>query len=172
MKRLLIFCTVLMCFSIAALANQPTPSFPFEPVTTTSYAFSPTAELLPAPLSIIPASEKSPFVAGLLSFFVPGAGQWYAGNFGRGLIFFGSATAFSVISYITYDASPTISLVSSVALTGVWIWSIFDARKMAKRTRIAIGDGIYLDFEPSIQSMYTFNNRQNCNYGMTLSLKF
>jgi TM2 domain-containing membrane protein YozV len=68
-------------------------------------------------------------IATTLSFFIPGAGQFYNGNPGNGAIML-SAYVLSLFLLI-------VPLFGPVLIFGVWIWSITDAYKVAKRSSLA-----------------------------------
>ncbi len=76
------------------------------------------------------AQNKNPFVAILISFFVPAGGQLYNGDFKKmGAIWFGYIICF-LISFTGVGAPPAFVL----ALI-IWAWAIFDAYSVAKREK-------------------------------------
>jgi len=63
--------------------------------------------------------KKDPFLAGVLSFIIVGAGQMYCGEIGRGIAFlFGG-----IVGYILFVVPGII----------IHIWAIIDANSLAKR---------------------------------------
>lgn len=69
------------------------------------------------PYPLYPWVRKSPGLAAVLSFFIPGLGQVYCGRLGRGALFF-------LGSFL---------LVPIVIGFGIWIWNIVDAHSLAQR---------------------------------------
>lgn len=66
--------------------------------------------------------KKNPGVAAVLSFFVPGLGQIYNGELGKGI----TIVIFTVISWFL-----TCIYVGFVTLIILWIWAIYDAYNTA-----------------------------------------
>jgi len=171
MKRIFLICILLIVTSISVSAIEPVTTIQFKSFTNKVYAAYPETEKAPTPLAILPAKGKNPFLAGMFSLIIPGIGQWYAGDFTKGLSIFAATGVLGVLSYLTLLGSPEVAIILFTAGCSLWIWSVVDAIKIANRTKINIADGIYLDFKPSIQPVYTFNNYNNL-YGMKLSLNF
>jgi len=71
-------------------------------------------------------NKKDKTLAGILSFLVPGLGQLYAGNVGRGVIWFLGYYAFFGICLAI---SPFMLIFALFAM----IWCIGDAVEMAKK---------------------------------------
>ncbi|WNY26669.1 hypothetical protein MsAm2_04410 [Methanolapillus ohkumae] len=76
----------------------------------------------------------SQILAAIFSFFIPGLGQFYAGNFLRGAMIF---IGFIILGAIA--AGSVLSVVGSLVggLIGIfmfllWLWNIFDAYQLAK----------------------------------------
>jgi uncharacterized membrane protein len=46
------------------------------------------------------SSDSSPLIAALLSFFIPGVGQYYAGDSNRGLVVFGITFIYYALSFV------------------------------------------------------------------------
>jgi TM2 domain-containing membrane protein YozV len=67
---------------------------------------------------------KNPGIATVLSFFIPGAGQIYNGQIGKGIVFFGAAIVSYWLCFI---------LIGFVLAPIVWIYAMVDANKTAKR---------------------------------------
>ena len=64
-------------------------------------------------------------LAVVLSFFIPGLGQFYAGHFLRGLLVFISTLVLAGISFMTV----IVGIISLI----FWIWNMFDAYQLAGR---------------------------------------
>jgi len=70
----------------------------------------------------------SPILAAILSFFIPGLGQFYAGHFLRGVGVF-------VISLIlgAVGIFGSITLILPLVAFIFWIWNIYDAYQLAAK---------------------------------------
>ena len=66
--------------------------------------------------------SKDPILAGILSLLIPGVGQIYCREWGRGTLFLGGAILVALMT-------PPIGALLSFA---IWIWSIVDAYRIAK----------------------------------------
>ncbi len=94
-----------------------------------------------------PATQKNPTLAGILSGLVPGLGQFYCRQWGRGAGFligalavdggFGvsSGTLDLLQSFGSPVSSDTVTklLIGSVLFLAIAVWSIVDAVRTAKR---------------------------------------
>lgn len=94
---------------------------------------------------------KSPFLAGMLSLYIPGAGSFYAGNYRHGLVHFlvsnGSlglaivdlgkcVHTFAPPQRVTCTGGNDVGVITGwIVFFGNDIWSIFTAVSDAKRTR-------------------------------------
>jgi TM2 domain-containing membrane protein YozV len=67
----------------------------------------------------------SPFVAAILSFFIPGLGQFYTGQLTKAILLFIAAVIFGLLSTI---------LIGIPFYIIVWIYSMVDAYNAADRT--------------------------------------
>ncbi len=67
---------------------------------------------------------KNPALAAILSFLINGLGQVYNGQIGKGILIF-------VIQIV--NALLTTVIIGFVTLPIVWIWSIYDAYKVAQK---------------------------------------
>jgi TM2 domain-containing membrane protein YozV len=67
--------------------------------------------------------NKSPGVALLLSFFVPGVGQFYNGDTKRGLLMFGIL----LVSWFLAAAGG----IGFIGVFGVWVWGMINAYQVA-----------------------------------------
>jgi TM2 domain-containing membrane protein YozV len=72
------------------------------------------------------ALNKNPTVAVILSFLLSGLGQLYNGDFKKFFLVWGVCIVVILIAVATGG-------VASFLLLGVWIWSMFDAYKVASR---------------------------------------
>ena len=70
------------------------------------------------------SEKKSEGIAAVLSFIIPGLGQIYNGQIGRGILFIILAIIFAVM---------IIVLIGLILYPLFWIWTIYDAYKTAKR---------------------------------------
>jgi signal peptidase I len=88
--------------------------------------------------------RRRPWLAGLLSLFMPGLGQVYCGRFARGMVF---ALVFTIVipalfALLAYASASLqnhyvlLMLPISVLLLLVWFLSIIDAVRLAKRTEL------------------------------------
>ncbi len=75
------------------------------------------------PQTVYVRNEKSAGLAAVLSFFIPGLGQIYNGQFGKAILFF----VFSVISCILI-----LAVIGFITTPILWIWNIVDAYKSAE----------------------------------------
>lgn len=96
-----------------------------------------------------------PTIAGVTSLLFPGLGQVVAGETGRGLLFFGGTIVSTVITLGSITRESVTELESGSSRTvefgsgayigffaslGIWVWSIFDAVKVAKVNNLAYRD--------------------------------
>lgn len=121
------------------------------------------------------SSRKSPFAAGLLSFFIPGAGQLYATDFQTGWGY----VAWSLLGYPALVGTCFLfgyefGAVMSIVLSGVQFWvcidSIIDAVNLAKKVNLEngylsmkINDKVSLGVRPEL----SYNNIMQQNGGMS-----
>jgi len=100
-------------------------------------------------------SRRSPWLAALLSFIMPGVGQIYCGSLLRGLIFglvYGLAipVAFGLLGYFGPVPTVVFGLLAVAATFGVVVAAAIDASRLAARTRRDYelkpcnGPGVYL----------------------------
>ncbi len=101
----------------------------------------------PIPESVAP--RKNPLLAGCLSGFLPGLGQFYNGESGKGTIQMGMALGGLSVALIgvlasavetwndwgtdSTDAPETIVGVGGVLFISAWVWSVIDAPSSAKK---------------------------------------
>jgi len=67
----------------------------------------------------------SPFIAVVLSFFIPGLGQFYTGQLMKAILLFLAAVVFGALSTI---------LIGIPFYLIIWIYSMFDAYNAAKES--------------------------------------
>jgi len=133
--------------------------------------------------------EKSPFLAGFLSFLIPGVGQFYNGDVGAGFLHLGCNIIFNsmwmsaVNSRSDYYYGDTFVEVDNgkilIGLFGaltVNIVSIVHAVDGAKKVNTArgyrLGDNTYLKIQPTIIPQNNLLTGVDYAYGMNLSLSF
>ena len=81
--------------------------------------------------------RRRPWIAGLLSLISPGVGHIYCGRFGKGLVlFFVDAVALpGMLGVLPMALGYRIGWGASLlAGAGIWVYSILDARRIARRT--------------------------------------
>lgn len=76
-------------------------------------------------LKLIPYYMASPFVAAVLSFFIPGLGQFYTGQLTKAILLFIAAVIFGILSWF---------LIGIPFYIIVWIYSMVDAYNAAKES--------------------------------------
>ena len=105
------------------------------------------------------AAAKDPAVARLLG-IIPGAGHMYAGEVGRGFLYFsGTLGIFVSGGYLTLSMAfsdqnhqPEVAWVgwgTIIATGGLWVWSIIDAGRAARRTNAKRARSTSLLLEPT-----------------------
>jgi TM2 domain-containing membrane protein YozV len=70
---------------------------------------------------------KSPILAFSLSLFTPGAGQFYNGQVGKGLLQFGVTIPCAVIAILNADDPTNFSAIASGIAGTAYLWSVIDA---------------------------------------------
>ena len=126
------------------------------------------------------AELKSPGLAWALSFFIPGAGQMYNGQVGKGVaMLVGSAVCLGVGAAIGEGGAVTI--IGLVGHVGIWAWSQIDAYNTAKKINLGsgmlslnFGDGTLLTLRPdvSVVNVPVASGRPVLASGLNLSLSF
>ena len=92
----------------------------------------------PQPAPVKPEIRNPP-AAVILSFLFTGWGQWYNGQTWEGLKFFGAFVATYILLFVCAVVAPRQPLailgviVMVVALLAVWVYSMYDAYKVAER---------------------------------------
>ena len=101
-------------------------------------------------------SRKSPWVAGGLSFVIPGTGQFYNGQWVKGGLMLGGA-AVSVGLMLDWAICNDHSndcpqgAIGAVGYFGIWLWSIIDASRTSKAINRRIDGGqVALEIGPQL----------------------
>lgn len=104
------------------------------------------------------AQEKSPGLAFLLSFLVPGLGQFYNGQYGKGAGMLAGSVVGGVLVSQTWvdcwedDVDCGEWTAGAVLLVGSWVWSMIDAPVSARAiNRRAGAGGMALDIGPRFE---------------------
>jgi hypothetical protein len=130
--------------------------------------------------------EKSPFLAGFLSFLIPGVGQFYNGDIGGGFLFLGCNIGCNLIWMNSYESDYygnvsvnselfTVGLISALIINVCSIVSASQgAHKVNKARGFELGHNIYLKTEPTLLKIDDFAQQSfnNSAYGMSVSLTF
>ena len=128
-------------------------------------------------------SKKSPFLAGFLSFLIPGVGQFYNGDVGGGFLYLGCNVVCNTIwmNSIKTDYYGNTTINSSAFTFGfigalaVNIISIVDAVQGAYKVNFARGYRLgdtYLKIQPTIIKQNNPLQSKEYAYGMNFSLDF
>lgn len=128
-------------------------------------------------------SKKNAFLSGFLSFVVPGVGQIYNGQAGKGVLFMVGALGCTVGGAAAMDGPEALSGSLIVCGAAFWIWSVIDAPIFAnKKNRengwvyVPLTKGRSLGIEPDIMLPNTayqeINNNLDVHYGMKLKFNF
>ena len=101
-----------------------------------------------APASVRFVEYHSPVAAGIFSFFMPGAGQAYNGEWEKGGIFLGAGIVFYTMTVATQkqfntdcddlnggsgECSSVVPVMFALAYLGNWVSAVVDAARTAKR---------------------------------------
>lgn len=115
---------------------------------------------------------KNPTTAWALSFLIPGGGQFYNGESGKGVAFLGGyAASAAVFWFVSWPIGLTGMLVTSV-------WSQIDAPTTANRINrmnsltFALSDGITLEMGSTIFNNADFGMPGGLSSGLNISLSF
>ena len=124
----------------------------------------------------------SPALCGIGSFFIPGLGQGFAGEWGRGLAFFGAHIGIAAAGYLlaTEGDMDEVAAIPAAALLLINdIWSIVDAVKVAKIKNMYIQDirkmqsNLELRVTPTLMMVSGYASRNfSTAPGIALSLSF
>jgi TM2 domain-containing membrane protein YozV len=74
------------------------------------------------PTGVATPAAKNPAVAVLLSFFIPGVGQFYNGDNQKGALMLGGFILSAIL---------TMVMIGFIGMLGIWIWSMLDAYQVA-----------------------------------------
>jgi len=139
----------------------------------------------------------NPAISGVCSFLIPGLGQMYSGEYGRGFAFLGGYTCCTIIagvgmaqffnssmnSFNSDSGYPTRSnagvgtfLVGIGGMAVVSIWSIVDAVKVAKVNDMYLRNfrrtsSVKLELSPYVEQL-SINNQITTPVGMTMKVNF
>jgi hypothetical protein len=135
-----------------------------------SLLFATTAAAQQLPLSTATQADttvsapKSPSTARVIG-IIPGAGHMYAGEVGRGFLYLGGTLSLVFVAALagfadcldnvnflsdqTDCGGSTAETVSLVAAGGLWVWSIVDAGRAARRTNAKRAASASLILEPT-----------------------
>ena len=93
-------------------------------------------------------ARKSPVAAFGLSFMIPGAGQAYNGQWGKGGLMLGGAVVSTVVfavgvsnSIFSTDGDDGLIVAGFVGMAGFWVWSMIDAPRTANAINRRIDAG-------------------------------
>jgi hypothetical protein len=127
--------------------------------------FGTTAAAQQLPLSTVTQADttvwtlKSPSAARVIG-IIPGAGHMYAGEVGRGFLYLGGTLGLVFVAGLAHfsecfmsdepgGCESTAGTVSLVAAGGLWVWSIVDAGRAARRTNAKRAASASLILEPA-----------------------
>jgi hypothetical protein len=132
-----------------------------------SLLFGTTAAAQQLPLSTATQADttvsapKSPSTARVIG-IIPGAGHMYAGEVGRGFLYLGGTLGILVAGALVAttdclsdmfsgqpDCGRTAETVTLIAGGGLWVWSIVDAGRAARRTNAKRAASASLILEPT-----------------------
>lgn len=128
-------------------------------------------------------TKKSAFLSGFLSFLIPGVGQMYNGQVGKGVLFMVGALGCSAGGLAAMDGPEALSGSLVICGAAFWIWSVIDAPISSnKKNRengwvyVPFTKGRSLGLEPDIilpNTAYRVNNNDlDVHYGMKLKFNF
>lgn len=128
-------------------------------------------------------TKKSAFLSGFLSFLIPGVGQMYNGQVGKGVLFMVGALGCSAGGLAAMDGPEALSGSLVICGAAFWIWSVIDAPISSnKKNRengwvyVPFTKGRSLGLEPDIilpNTAYRVNNNNlDVHYGMKLKFNF
>ncbi len=137
----------------------------------------------------------NPAISGVYSFFVPGLGQMYSGEIGRGFAFLGGYTGCAILfevgaaqiysnngnygysnNYGNSNSGVGTMLLGLGGMVVIEIWSIVDAIHVAKVNNMYIRDlrrtsSVNFEISPYVEHL-SINNQTTTPVGMTMRLKF
>ena len=83
--------------------------------------------------------QKNPGLAAILSFFWPGLGQFYNGNFDKGLLMIcfpvvvWPVVALSIVGILIVPHLLIVAVFACLIVPILWLWSVIDAYQSAER---------------------------------------
>lgn len=120
--------------------------------------------------------KKSPFLAGFLSFLIPGVGQFYTGDIAGGFLYMGSNIICNSVWMSTGD--DTVFTVGLLCALTIEISSIIQAASTAQKVNIArgyyLGNNAYLNLNPTLIKTNDFaqQNLKNSACGISFKISF
>lgn len=120
---------------------------------------------------------KSPALAGVLSFLIPGVGQFYNGHVGAGIGFLlGGGLSANLMYSAAYNGDAALTTVFACTTLGLWVWGIVHAVQGSKRVNMergyALGGGKFLNVQPALLNAPTLAANNRYHYGMSFCLTF
>jgi len=120
-------------------------------------------------------SKKSPFLAGLLSFIIPGVGQFYDEDIASGFTWMG-LNIISNTLWMSAKSTNSLSYVLGMGMaTFTMVYSTLDAYSMAKTVNLArgynLGKNVYLKAEPALLKTNYLSQKSLSNNTLGISLK-
>ena len=122
---------------------------------------------------------KDPAVARLIG-IIPGAGHMYAGEVGTGFLYFsGTLGIVAAGGYITvslafsdqnnHREAAWVGWGTIIAASGLWVWSIVDAGRAARRTNAKLARRTSLILEPAAIPVANGGDRAAVRLGVKIS---
>jgi hypothetical protein len=127
------------------------------------------------------AGLKNPGIARLIG-IVPGAGHMYAGEVGRGFLYLGGTLGILTVGsalwmnecFMTDQPGPcgeTTGAVTLIATGGLWLWSIVDAGRAARRTNAKRIGSTSLILEPTRIPVTAGDDRTAVRLGLRITTR-
>ena len=129
---------------------------------------------------------KSPSAARVIG-IIPGAGHMYAGEVGRGFLYLGGTVSLVFVAALagmadcldniaffseqTSCGRSTAETVSLVAAGGLWVWSIVDAGRAARRTNAKRAASASLILEPTRIPVARGDDHTGVRLGLRITLR-
>jgi TM2 domain-containing membrane protein YozV len=151
----------------------------YRAVITGSLLFVTTAAAQQSPPSA--TTLKDPAIARILG-ILPGAGHMYAGEVARGLLYFSGTTGILLVGgYISFGECFSDSIdrsdcqraeaVTLIAAGGLWVWSIVDAGRAARRTNAKRAARTSFLLEPARIPVAPHSDRAAVRLGVRVSTR-
>lgn len=157
-------------------------------LTVTSSPILAQATPVPRPDTLYPSkgSPKSATAARLAG-VIPGAGHMYAGEVGRGFAVIGGMVGIFAVGAVAFagdclgdlgssmgaddcSSSSAIENITTVAVLGLWGWSIWDAGRAANRYNVRHGHPISAMVVPAVDRLVSGGPRVGVNIGVRVAL--